>query len=171
MRGRAGSLVCTLALLAVAPARADDTAQAVGLFMQSCVRFAGDTAGLRRWATETGLKPLPPGGQAAFLQNQRGIAYDATNAEGKFVVASGEAGSCFVVAEHADAARLASEVEQALHQAGIAFAGGAEAVDPADKSLLHREFRIRKAGHAWHIVLSTGRADSGAHPMLAIAPE
>jgi hypothetical protein len=171
VRGLAAPLICTLAFLAASPVRAGEADQAVGLFMQSCVRFAGDTAGLRRWATETGLKPLPPGGQAAFLQNQRGIAYDATNPQGKFVVASGEAGSCFVVAEHADAARLASDLEQALQQAGLPFTGGAETVDPADKTLLHREFRIRKAGHAWRIVLSTGRADAGAHPMLAIAPE
>jgi hypothetical protein len=171
VRGRAALILCTLAFLSAAPARADQPAQMVGLFMQSCVRFAGDTAGLRRWATDTGIKPLPPGGQAAFLQNQRGIAYDATNAEGKFVVASGEAGSCFVVAERADTARLTSDLEQALQQAGLTFTVGAETVDPADKTLLHREFRIRKAGHAWRIVLSTGRADSGAHPMLAIAPE
>jgi hypothetical protein len=139
--------------------------------MQSCVRFAGDTAGLRRWAMETGLKPLPPGGQAAFLQNQRGIAYDATNPQGKFVVASGDAGSCFAVAEHADAGQLTSDLERALQQAGLAFTGGQETNDPADKSLRHREFRVRKAGHAWRIVLSTGSADSGAHPMLTILPE
>lgn len=171
MRGRATALICTLALLATAPAHAGEADQTVGLFMQSCVRFAGHTARLRQWATETGLKPLPPGGQAAFLQNQRGIAYDATNAEGKFVVASGEAGSCFVVAERADAARLTSDLEQALRQAGIGFTGGAETVDPVDKTLLHREFRVRQAGHAWRIVLSTGPADSGAHPMLTITPE
>ncbi|MBN9559823.1 MAG: hypothetical protein J0H14_03720 [Alphaproteobacteria bacterium] len=171
MRGSAALLVCALALVAAAPTHADEAEQSVGLFMQSCVRFAGDTAGLRRWATETGLKPLPPGGQAAFLQNQPGIAYDATNAEGKFVMASGEAGSCFVVAEKADATQLTNDLEQALQQAGLAFTAGAETVDPADKNLRSREFRIRKAGHGWRIVLSTGRADSGAHPMLAIAPE
>jgi hypothetical protein len=168
---RAWPALVLLALLAAAPARADEAAQAVGLFMQSCVRFAGDSAGLRQWATATGLKPLPPGGQAAFLQNQRGIAYDATNPQGKFVVAAGEAGSCFVVAEHADAGQLTSDLEQALQQGGLPFTGGAETVDPADKNLRHREFRVRKANHSWRIVLSTGVVDSGAHPMLTILPE
>ncbi len=160
-----------LALLAAAPAHADEAAQAVGLFMQSCVRFAGDTAGLRRWASETGLKPLPPGGQAAFLQHQRGIAFDATNAEGKFVVVSGEAGSCSTVAERADAARLTSDLGQALQQAGMGVTGGAEADDPIDRKLHHREYRVRKAERMWNVVLSTGSADSGAHPMLTILPE
>jgi hypothetical protein len=161
-----------LALLAAtAPAHADEAAQAVGLFMQSCVRFAGDTAGLRRWASETGLKPLPPGGQAAFLQHQRGIAFDATNAEGKFVVISGEAGSCSAVAQRADASRLTGDLEQALQQAGMAFSSGAETDDPADRELHHRDYRVRKADHVWKVVLSTGSADSGAHPMLTILPE
>jgi hypothetical protein len=139
--------------------------------MQSCVRFAGDTAGLRRWAGETGLKPLPPGGQAAFLRNQRGIAFDATNAEGKFVVISGEAGSCSTVAQRADSARLTGDLEQALRQAGLGFTGGAEADDPTDRKLHYREFRVRKADRMWKVVLSTGSADSGAHPMLTILPE
>ena len=166
-----GAVPVLLGLLLAVPAYADQAEQSVGLFMQSCVRFAGDSTGLRRWATQTGLKPLPPGGQAAFLQNQRGIAYDATNPQGKFVVASGEAGSCFVVAEHADAGQLTSDLEQALQQGGLPFTGGAETVDPADKNLRHREFRVRKANHSWRIVLSTGVADSGAHPMLTILPE
>src|SRR3954464_15949829 len=80
--------------------------QLAGLFMQSCVRFAGNAPGLSRWIDEIKLPALPPPGQQAFLKGRRGIAYDATNPEGKFVILSGEDGSCSAIVDRADSAAL-----------------------------------------------------------------
>ena len=153
------------------PARAGRAQELVGLFMQSCIRFSDDPAGLRNWFAQLGIKRLPAGGQAAFLQGQPGIAFDASNGEGKFVVVSGDGGFCAAVAEQADAARLAADLEQALSQAGIGFAVTADRDDPEITALHHREYRARKGDRAWRIVLSTGTADSGAHPMLSAVAE
>ena len=162
------ALPLALALVLAAPARAGGADELVGLFMQSCVPFAGDTAGLRRWAKQIGLKPLPPGGQAAFLNGQPGIAFDASDAEGKFVLLSGDGGSCAALAERADGP-LRADLESALTVAGIGFTGGADRADPQVPALRHREYAARKGARSWRIVLSTG--DSAAHPMLSAVAE
>lgn len=72
-------------------ARADDlsssdgAAQVVGLFMQSCIRFAGDPTGLRKWAPTAGIQPLPAKGQQAFLYGLPGEVFDASTKQGKLV--------------------------------------------------------------------------------------
>ena len=104
---RPGSL-CVLAaacLMAVAAsARAEDppavnAKQVAGLFMQSCIRFAGDKDGLRDWAKKTGLKELPPEAQDQFLYGLPGVVFDASNQDGKFVLVSEDGGSCSTIAE------------------------------------------------------------------------
>jgi len=159
------------ALLIAHPTRADSADQLVGLFMQACLPFAGDTAGLRKWAARIGLQALPPGGQAAFLQGQPGLAFDATNTEGKFVVISGDGGACAAVADRGAPARTTTGLEQALGAAGFGFVVTADRDDSQERALHYREYRARKGGRAWRIVLSTGAPDSGAHPMLSATPE
>ncbi len=163
--------VLVAALLIPQPARADSADQLVGLFMQSCLPFAGDAAGLRKWAGGIGLRALPPGGQSAFLQGQRGLAFDATNTEGKFVVISGDGGFCAAVADRGARARITAGLEQALGATSVRFVVTADRDDPQEPALRHRDYRARKGDRAWRIVLSTGAPDSGAHPMLSATPE
>ena len=53
--------------------------QVAGLFMQSCLRFAGGKDGLRDWAAKTGLKALPTEAQDQFLYGLPGVVFDASN--------------------------------------------------------------------------------------------
>jgi hypothetical protein len=83
------------------PARADEAPvanakQVAGLFMQSCLQFAGDKDGLRDWAKKTGLKELPAEAQDQFLYGLPGVVFDASNKDGKFVLVSEDGGSCSV---------------------------------------------------------------------------
>ncbi len=139
--------------------------------MQVCVRFAGDTAGLREWAVQTGLKTLPPGGQAAFLHDQPGIAFDASNTLGKLVLVSGDVGTCSVIAEHGQAARLASVLERSLAEAAIGVSAPTERSDTQEPALHYREYQARKGPRAWRLILGTGSPDSGVPPMLTAIPE
>ena len=101
--------VCTCALAALAPgahaadpAGADAAAQVVGLFMQSCVRFAGDVSGLRAWAAHaTGMQVLSQQAQQAFLYGLPGEVFDASTKAGKLVLISENSGACSAMAEFA----------------------------------------------------------------------
>ncbi len=159
-----------LALLAASPARAGGAEQAVGLFMQACLRFAGDPAGLRKWTADAGLHALPSIGQRAFLQQQPGIAFDATNGVEKFVLVSGDDGSCSTVAQHAETADLLADLGRALEQAGIGFTY-TDRNDPQETALHHREYQARKGRRSWRLVVSTGGPQAAAHPMLTAIAE
>ena len=82
-------VVVTAGVMAfTASGRADDRAadnanQVAGLFMQSCIRFAGDKDGLRNWAMETGLKELPAAVQELFLSGVPGVVFDGLNDRAK----------------------------------------------------------------------------------------
>jgi hypothetical protein len=161
-----------LATLLSCIARAEDRAageaeQVAGLFVQSCIRFAGDPQGLRKWIGEVRLPPLPPQGQPAFLKGHPGIAYDATNAYGKFVVISGDDGSCATVAQHADPVMLATALERLLQQAGIALEPTGQYDDKEEKSLHWRSWRGAKGARRWSILAGAALGPSGGQAMLS----
>jgi len=85
--------------------------QVVGLFMQSCVRFALDPAGVRGWALHAGLKLLPPEGQQAFLYGLPGQVFDASTKDGKLVMISENSGACSTMAESASGAAVVKVLE------------------------------------------------------------
>ncbi len=158
-------------LLAVPAARADSPSEhLVGLFVQGCLPFVGDVAGLRAWAAAQRLPILPEAGRKAFLQDQPGVVFDATDAGGKLVLISGSDGNCDAVADRADAA-LARQLEQVLGRLGVTLTVAAERDDPQEKALHYREYVARKGERGWRIVVSTGKPGSGAHPMLSASPE
>src|SRR4051794_12631662 len=104
-------LAIVLAIPPCAASRADDTAQVnakqvAGLFMQSCLQYAGSKEGLRAWARKTGLKELPKDIQDRFLYGLPGVVFDASNKEGKFVLVSEDRGSCSALAESASGAAV-----------------------------------------------------------------
>ncbi len=163
------SIVATLTL--AASARADDppnvaAKQVAGLFVQSCVRFAGDTDGLREWAKKTGLKELPPGLQDRFLYGLPGIVFDASNKDGKFVLVSEDGGSCSVVAEMASGPIVISDLEQDLNEAKISFKVTGEKADAEEKALNHREYQASQGDRTWLLLVSTVKDPSGGQVML-----
>jgi len=140
--------------------------QVAGLFMQSCVRFAGDHDGLRGWATRTGLKPLPQGVQDRFLSGLPGLVFDASNKDGKFVLVSEDGGACSVVAEMASGAGVIADLEQDLNEAGISFRMTTEKSDPQENALKHREYQASRGDRGWLLLVSTVKDPSGGRAML-----
>ena len=166
--------LAVLALLAVlAPARpawADSPAeQLAGLFVQGCVAHAGSLSGLRQWAAAKGLKSVPAQAAPAFLNKEAGIAYDASDPGGKFVLISADGGGCAAIAQHADRAVLASTLAQFLARADLTLTQISEEDDHLAPGVRHRVYRLRVAGRDWQIVMSTTR-DSGQAMLSLVLP-
>ncbi len=140
--------------------------QAAGLFMQSCVQFAGNKDGVRDWAKKTGLKELPPGVQDRFLYGLPGVVFDASNKDGKFVLVSEDGGSCSVVAEMANGPVLISDLEQALNEAKISFKVTGDKADAEEKALNHREYQASQGDRGWLLLISTVKDPKGGQVML-----
>lgn len=169
--GCTGILALAGMLALASPARAEDppnlaAKQVAGLFMQSCIQFAGDKDGLRGWAKKTGLRELPPSAQDRFLYGLPGVVFDASNKEGKFVLVSEDGGSCSVVAEMAKGAALITNLEQDLNDAKIAFKVTAEKVDSEEKALNHREYLASQGDRGWLLLVSTVKDPLGGQAML-----
>jgi hypothetical protein len=153
------------------PGFADDPAKVaakelVGLFMQGCLRFAGDPSGLREWAAHLGLTPLATEGQRAFLDGASGVAFDASNQSGKYVLISEDGGSCSTVAETASGAAVIAELEQDLDAAKVGFIATADKVDPEEASLKHREYQASQGRREWSVLVSVVRDSAGGEAML-----
>jgi hypothetical protein len=160
------------AIIALAcPAKADEppvvnAKQVAGLFMQSCLTFAGDKNSLRDWAKKTGLNELPPNVQDRFLYGLPGIVYDASNKDGKFVLVSEDGGSCSVVAETASGTGVIADLEQDLNDAKIEFKVTAEKSDAEEKSLAHREYLASQGQQQWLLLVSIVKDPAGGQAML-----
>jgi hypothetical protein len=165
MRARVGALAA-LALTVAAPGAyaRDDAAQVAGLFMQACVAHAGDAAGTRRWASGGGMHALPPRVRAAFMGETPGIAFDATNREGKFVLLSADDGGCAAVADRAEADAVFAALEGMLRAAGIAVEA-TQARDAKEPAVIVRTYRARGR---WEIVASGVPGDPAAQAMLTL---
>ena len=161
-------LVVGLALASPA-ARAQSDPDLVGLFMEGCLPYVGNTAALRQWVTQTGLQPLNHEGQAAFLPGGNGVAYDASTQRARFVLLSGNDGTCSAVAEQAGRARVAAELESAFREAGIGFTMASDTPDPQERQIYHRQYRASAGGRNWQVVVSG--PDSGAQPIMITASE
>ena len=158
-------------LALMAPARAEESPnatakQAAGLFMQSCIAFAGDKEGLRGWAKKTGLKELPTTAQDQFLYGLPGVVFDASNRTGKFVVVSEDGGSCSVVAEMANGPVVITDLEKDLNDAKIAFKVTGERPDTEEKALNHREYLASQGERELLLLVSTVKDPIGGQVML-----
>jgi hypothetical protein len=167
--------MCIVAIAAMVdpttPARADDASndaakQVAGLFMQSCIQFAGDKDGLRAWARRLGLKVLPGNAQEHFLYGLPGVVFDASNKEGKFVVVSEDGGSCSVVAERTNGPAVIADLEQDMNDAKISLKLTGERIDTEEKALMHREYLAAQGDRAWLLLISTVKNTAGGQAML-----
>ena len=140
--------------------------QVAGLFVQSCIQFAGDKDGLRGWAKKTGLKELPPSVQDRFLYGLPGVAFDASNKAGRFVLVSEDGGSCSVVAEMASGPVVIADLEQDLNDAKISFQVIADKADSVENALKHREYQASKGERSWLLLVSTVKDPIGGQVML-----
>jgi hypothetical protein len=154
-----------------APARAEEppivnAKQVAGLFMQSCLQFAGDKEGLRGWARKTGLKELPATVRDRFLYGLPGTVFDASNRSGKFILVSEDGGSCSAVAEIASGAVVVADLEQDMKDAQITFKVTAEKADAEEKAVKHREYQASQGQREWLLLVSIVQDPAGGQAML-----
>jgi hypothetical protein len=150
---------------------ADQSAALAGLFMQSCLNFAGDPAGLRAWAAGKGLPAVPEQARQAFLHGAPGQVFDASDNEGKFVVTSSDDGICSAITNAAGQAATVAALEADLRDSGIAFRLVIERDDKNIPDIHHREYLATKGGRGWRILLATVKDPSGGQAMITGAPE
>jgi hypothetical protein len=152
------------------PAATDAAAQVVGLFMQSCVRFAGDPAGLRAWAPKAGIQPLPAQGQQAFLYGLPGVVFDASTKSDKLVLISENEGACSTMSESASGPLVVKTLEQLMRQAHIDFTLTHEDDDQQEKTLHHREYNASQGNRHWEMLISTVVGAAPGEVMLTTSP-
>ena len=140
--------------------------QVTGLFMQSCVQFAGDKAGLRQWARKIALTEVPAAIRDRFLYGLPGVVYDASNQAGKFVLVSEDGGSCAAIAQRASGTRALHDLEKDMSDAGISFSMTAEKRDSEERLLQHREYTASKGARSWLLSISTFAGEAGGQVML-----
>ena len=140
--------------------------QVAGLFMQSCIQFAGDSGGLRGWARKTGLNVLPAAVQQRFLYGLPGVVFDASSKGGKFVLVSEDGGSCSTLAEMASGPVVISTLERNLSDARISFKVTGEKADSEERVLQHREYHISQGSRELLLLISTVKDPVGGQAML-----
>lgn len=91
--------------LAASPVWAADQArEAVGLFVQSCLKYVATPTGLREWIAKTPeLRQLPPKKAQQFLSGKLGDVWSASNKAGEFALVLFSDDTCTVMAQQAGA--------------------------------------------------------------------
>jgi hypothetical protein len=171
-----GPRLLLLALLLIplhrsAAAPPDTPQQLAGLFMQSCLAFAGDATGLRGWAHKVGLTELPDPARAAFLHGAPGVAFDASTPGSKLVLTSSDDGICSTITNAAAGPAVIAALEDDLSHSAVAFRLAIERDDKQIPSLHDREYLAAKDGRAWRILAATVAGPQAGQAMLTAAPE
>jgi hypothetical protein len=149
----------------------DTPAQLTGLFIQSCLAFAGDAAALRTWARQTGLIELPDPARTAFLHGAPGTTFDASAPGSKLVVASSDDGICSVITDEVASAAVTEALEAGLTRSGIAFRLAIERDDKQIPTVHDREYLATRNGRSWRILAATVTGSQPGQAMLTAAPE
>ncbi len=156
--------------LPVGAARADEASALAGLFMQSCLTYAGDPIGLRAWAVRKGLPKVPEQARKAFLLGAPGEVFDASDNEGKFVVVSSDDGICSAVTDNTTGAAVTEALENDLRAGGIVFRLVIERDDKNISDIHDREYLATRNGRNWRILLATVKNPRGGQAMITGAP-
>ena len=166
-------LIAAAVLVSAAmPSRAgpNGASDLAGLFLQGCLNFAGDPAGLRDWARQQKLAALPPSGAAAFLHGALGTVFDASTTEDKLVLVSSDDGLCSAVSNRTSSEGLPAVLETDLRALGIRFRLVIERDDAHAKAVHYREYLAAKEKRAWRVLVATTKDQIG-QAMLTAGPE
>ena len=156
----AGMLTVMLATYAgSAPAQTGmttpDRGQVAGLFMQSCMKFAGDTAGLRDWASAHHLPQAPPEQAAAFLGTLGpGEVFGASNASGKYALISYDSGMCRAIAFIGNTSDIRQTLLSLLHGREFSVVPVLVRAKP-DGSSRQELFKVHLGSQDWGVSITT----------------
>ena len=144
------------------------TAQAVGLFVQSCIRLAGDPSGVRDFVRQRHVPELNPEGKAIFLKDHVGIGFDATNKITRMVLISEDNGVCSVFAETVDVSKIVESLETVLKKAGVSLV---QTSTRQQGSLTSHNYDLTLKERNFKLVVSTGdNPKASVHAMLTLTP-
>lgn len=170
-RGWGLAALLVVGLLAT-PARAAGPAKELaGLFIQGCLNFAGNPAGLRAWAHRQHLPMVPQPARAVFLHGAPGTAFDASEPGEKLVLVSADDGICSAITNHAAGAPAAAALEQDLHRLNIRFRLVINHEDPDAAALHYREYLAARGKRAWRVLVASVKGKQNGQVMLTAAPE
>jgi hypothetical protein len=149
-------------------AEAAGTAQAVGLFVQSCIRLAGEPATVRDLLRQRHVPELTPEGRAIFLRDRIGVGFDATNKATRMVLISEDNGACSVFAETVDTSKILGSVESVFRSAGASLV---QKSTEQQGSLTSHDYDVVLKDRRFKLVISTGdNPKASIHTMLTLAP-
>lgn len=96
--------LCLASLPARAATGADQAREAVGLFVQSCLKYVEEPEALRAWIDDTPqLRRLASDQATEFLEGKRGDVWSASNDAGLFALILFNDDTCTVIAQQASA--------------------------------------------------------------------
>ncbi len=126
------------------------TLQAVGLFQQACLPYAGYVHNLRQWAGGKNLRELPAPIAAHFLLGGKGVAFDASTPNGRLVLVSRDDGGCMVATPVASQFRANQLLQGIFRNEGAAVTPMSDKVSTDGKVEVTLE-KVTLAQQAWHV--------------------
>lgn len=157
-------------MLIPAAAFAGPAEELSGIFLQTCLPYAGRPSALRHWAARAKLPEVPDPARATFLNGTPGKVFDASNAAGKFALLSSDDGICAVVTDRAGDLETARVLERTFADSGVTFRLVIERDDKLNPKLHHREYLATRRERAWRILAATVRDSFPGQAMLTAAP-
>jgi hypothetical protein len=132
--------------------------QIVGLFMQACVSHYGNIQAARNWLEDHKVPHMPDTGAVRFLNGGTGVVYDASNAIGRYGVATKDDGVCDAFAETAKASDVIEFLERLLKSRGLTVIRLKDNSEPHDVRLHHYFYLIIRNGVNYDLVASVSDA-------------
>ena len=118
--GACAILTLCLAVTAASGARADQAREAVGLFVQSCLKYVEDPRKLRAWIDSVPqLRQLSPQQAQQFLEGRRGDVWSAANEAGLFALVVFSDDACTVMAQRANATEVSQVFSEYLRRKNL----------------------------------------------------
>ncbi len=128
--------------------------QLVGLFGATCLHFAGDTAGLRKFLAQEGAPAMPDPARGAFLAGRAGQVFDVSVPNVNLALVSLDDGGCEAVVEHANPAEIVPVLTQSAAEAHVSLQALGDQ-QAGKNGVNHAAFLLATAGKQMHVLVST----------------
>jgi hypothetical protein len=132
---------------------ASDPGQVVGLFVDACLRYAGEPQALRAWIATYHLPQLPDDQASIFLGGRAGQAFGASTASGKHALDSFDDGACEVVVQADDPATVQAILLAKLAGLGVSMSPAGTQSQP-DGSSTQYLYKATLNSRRWVISLT-----------------
>jgi hypothetical protein len=135
------------------PAQGAD--EVVGLFTETCVRYAGNPGALRSWLAQQQAPQMPDQMKSFFLGGRQGMVYDVSYQSVRLALVSGDDNTCSAYAEVADPNQVVSDLQQAMQEGGAVMMLQGQHPDQRDASLAHHDYMATINNTRWLVLVTT----------------